>query len=111
MAGGNIDELPSGTLRVLTGFSAYIGRDDDGVYALSSICTHQGCDMTKQGSVSATQISCNCHGSRYDANGEVTSGPAVATLTHYEVEIDADGEITVHGDKKVPAETRLAVTG
>jgi len=111
MAGGNIDDLPSGTLRVLTGFSAYIGRDDDGVYALSSICTHQGCDMTKQGSVSATQISCNCHGSRYDANGEVTSGPAVATLTHYEVEIDADGEITVHGDKKVPAETRLAVTG
>ena len=110
MSGGNIVDLEEGTLGVLTGFSAYLGRDAAGVYAMSSICTHQGCDMTKQGSVSATQISCNCHGSRYDANGEVTAGPAVATLTHYEVEIDAEGEITVHGDKKVSAETRVAAT-
>jgi Rieske Fe-S protein len=86
-----------------------IGRDAAGVYAMSLICTHEQCDMTTDGSVAASGVTCSCHGSRFDRNGGVTAGPASKPLPHYEVEIDMAGEITIHGGSEVSAATRVAV--
>jgi glycine/D-amino acid oxidase-like deaminating enzyme/nitrite reductase/ring-hydroxylating ferredoxin subunit len=54
-------------------------RDKDGVvHALSSVCTHMGCQV----SFNAVERSwdCPCHGSRFDIDGKVLDGPAMRPL-------------------------------
>lgn len=106
---GTVAALPAGTLKALSGESVCIGRDAGGLYAMTLTCTHQGCDMSVDGSVSLSGITCFCHGSTFDANGNVTSGPAGAALQHFAVSVDAQQNITIHGGTDVRAGTRTAV--
>lgn len=106
---GNVSDLPVGTLKSLTGEPVIIGRDDGGLYAMTSTCTHAGCDMAVDGSVNGSGVFCGCHGSRFDANGAVVNGPANAPLTHFAVSVDAGGNVSVDGATTVPAGTRTAV--
>jgi Rieske Fe-S protein len=104
---GNVAALPVGTLRVVDSQAVCIGRDSRGVYAMTLTCTHQGCDMGQQGSVSAQAITCSCHGSVFDANGNVVRGPASVPLAHFAVSVDAAGALTIHGETEVDPATRL----
>jgi nitrite reductase/ring-hydroxylating ferredoxin subunit len=107
---GSAQSLTLGSLQAVPGAPAIIGRDSGGVYAMTATCTHEGCDMIQDGSISNSGVSCNCHGSHFDAVGNRVSGPANAPLTHFAVEIDAtSGEITVRGGTKVDASTRTPV--
>lgn len=47
-------------------------------YAISAVCTHLGCAVNWDQSEQA--FVCPCHGSRYDALGQVTRGPAPRAL-------------------------------
>lgn len=76
---------------------------------MTTTCTHQGCDMTRSGSVSTNGLRCTCHGSTFDANGGVTGGPADSPLSHFAVDIDEQGAITVHTDNVVGALDRTSV--
>jgi Rieske Fe-S protein len=105
---GNVSGLAVGSVVALQGVAACIARDGRGVYAMTLTCTHQGCDMGTTGSVSASAIECGCHGSVFDANGNVLRGPAQTALTHYAVSMDAQGNLTVHGGTTVDSSTRLA---
>ncbi len=104
---GNVSALGVPSLKAVPNESLAVGRDENGVYALSLICTHASCDMETQGSVSSQGIVCFCHGSQFTANGAVVSGPAGSPLEHYEVTVDAQGAITVNADKPVDASTRV----
>jgi cytochrome b6-f complex iron-sulfur subunit len=106
---GNVSALPVGTLRAVTGESVAIGRDTGGVYALSTICTHAGCDIATSGTISSSGLDCGCHGSRFDANGAVLNGPATTPLPHFEVTIDTSGDITIETTEVDPS-TRVAVS-
>jgi len=106
---GNVSNLSVGTLRALSGVPACIGRDSGGVYAMTLTCTHAGCDIGQQGSVSGAGLFCGCHGSQFDANGNVVAGPAPQPLDHFAVTVDASGELTVHGGQVVGAGDRLKV--
>jgi cytochrome b6-f complex iron-sulfur subunit len=110
IAAGNVSALTVDTLQVLDGPNVVIGRDAGGLYAMSAVCTHAGCVITTAdaaGTVAAGLV-CDCHGSRFDALGDVTHGPAGAPLLHYAVDVDSSGNITVHGDQPVAASTRTA---
>jgi cytochrome b6-f complex iron-sulfur subunit len=109
VSAGNVSDLPVGTLQAIANAPAFIGRDAEGLYAMTSTCTHEGCDMTADGEVSASGVFCGCHGSRFDANGAVVQGPANAPLTHFAVTVDAAGNVSVEGGTKVSASTRTAV--
>jgi Rieske Fe-S protein len=65
-------------------------RDQKGLYALSLVCTHLGCTVT----VTGDALSCPCHGSRFDRQGEVLKGPADRPLTRLPVE-ERDGVVEV----------------
>ena len=104
---GTPDELGVGELRVIPGTAGAIARDAGGIYAMSLICTHANCDMTKNGSVSSSEIDCACHGSRFDANGAVLRGPARQPLEHYAVTLDDTGQLIVDGNRVVGASVRL----
>ena len=103
----NISELAVGALVIVGSEPICIGRDASGVYAMTLTCTHAGCDIGQYGTVSAQGIVCACHGSEFDANGDVIRGPATQALAHFAVAVDANGNLTVHGDQVVAANQRL----
>ena len=107
---GTLSDLPmAGTVKVSATQAAAVFRDANGLYAMTLICTHEECDIKASGSVTATGLDCNCHGSRFDANGAVKQGPATAPLEHFQVQLKPTGEIFVNADVPVPADTRVAV--
>jgi nitrite reductase/ring-hydroxylating ferredoxin subunit len=109
VAAGNINSVPVGYLSFVGGKPVVLGRDANGLYALSAICTHQQCDMSRDGSISGDGIVCACHGSHFSATGAAESGPAHSPLDHYAVELAANGSITVHAGVIVSAATRTPV--
>ena len=109
---GKAASIPTNSLQVVAGKSVAIGRDNGGVYALSLVCTHEGCDIpTSAGGavVSFQRIHCGCHGSEFTGLGAVLLGPATRPLPHLEVVADAAGALTIHGNVEVAAATRLTV--
>ena len=58
------------------------------VVALSAICTHQGCTVAPDGK----KLTCPCHGSVFDLNGDNVSGPAPSPLPGIDVHV-TDGAV------------------
>ena len=98
--------LPDGTThdyRNLAGF--FLIKDATGIYAMTTICTHQGCTV---GVPVGTEIICPCHGSKYDLAGGNLLGPAVLPLVHFAVtEPTPGGALVVNTAQTVAASVRL----
>ena len=109
VSAGNASALAVGDVKAVPGSPVAIGRDAQGVYAMTLICTHEACDISQNGVVSSAGLLCNCHGSRFDPTGNVIVGPAQSPLQHYSVTADASGNLTIDGNTPVPASTRLAI--
>ncbi len=107
VSAGNASALAVGDLKSLGSAPACIGRDADGIYAMTLTCTHQSCNIATQGSVSGSGITCSCHGSRFDVQGNVTRGPASSALAHLSVSADASGNLTIHTGTVVAETVRL----
>jgi cytochrome b6-f complex iron-sulfur subunit len=96
--------LPPGEPYVPPGRAVAIFRDAEGVYAISTVCTHLGCIVH----ASPNGFECPCHGSRFAPDGEVTRGPAPRSLDWLQVAA-AGGIVTVDEGVTVPAGTKVAV--
>lgn len=96
------DALAAGEAFVPPGRAVAIYRDPEGIYAISTICTHLGCIVhaTTQG------FECPCHGSGFTASGEVTRGPAPRALDWLQVSTSG-GLVTVDEAVTVPPGTRV----
>ena len=97
------ESLAAGEAFVPPGRAVAIYKDAQGVYAVSSICTHLGCVVKPN----AEGFECPCHGSRFAADGEVTKGPAPRPLPWLKVTV-AGGAITVDEATTVPQGTKVA---
>jgi len=106
---GNVANVPVGTLEGVPGQAVILGRDSNGLYAMTAICTHAGCDMEGNGSIGPSGVYCSCHGSRFDAQGNVVLGPARLPLQHFAVSVDATGAITIHASQDVAETQRTPV--
>ena len=60
------------------------------VVAVSTVCTHQGCTLNTFDS-NAQQYACPCHGSVFNANGGVVTGPANQALQSFSGTISGSG--------------------
>ncbi len=58
----------------------------DSIIALNSMCTHQGCGVEWKDNL----LACPCHGSKFNTDGSVNTGPATQPLAPYEAIIDGD---------------------
>jgi cytochrome b6-f complex iron-sulfur subunit len=96
------DTLAAGTPHIPPGRSVAMFRDADGVYAISTICTHLGCIVKP----SAEGFECPCHGSRFTGTGSVAKGPAPRPLAWVKVS-DSAGNYMVDEDVVVPAGTKV----
>ena len=102
---GRADLFQVGSAKRIGGRNVWIFRDEEGFFVISAICTHLGCIVDKKGE----GFSCPCHGSVFDARGDVTSGPAPAPLPWLEIGLDPSGDLFVDTDVAVPQGTRFAV--
>ena len=74
-------DVPAGEARVVRSGLGKIGvyRDEGGVaHGVSLRCTHLGCLL--HFNAAERSWDCPCHGSRFDVDGSVLAGPAVARL-------------------------------
>jgi Rieske Fe-S protein len=106
VSAGNVSNLAVGSLKAVPGAPVCIGRDANGVYAMSLTCTHAGCEIS---GVSPAGLICFCHGSQFDSNGNVVRGPATQPLAHFVVTVDSSGVLTIHGSQAIAADQRLKV--
>ncbi|NWJ45862.1 MAG: Rieske 2Fe-2S domain-containing protein [Chloroflexi bacterium] len=94
---GAIASLPvGGSLKFITpdtGDRAIVIHNSNGsVKAFSSICTHEGCEVTYY--PNQQYLECPCHGARFDPNtGAVLRRPANRPLKAYNVSVDNSGNI------------------
>ena len=73
------DDLTKDTGRVLRDQHVALYRDPQGeLHAISSICTHRGCDVGWNDEDKVWD--CPCHGSRFAPDGAVLNGPALTPL-------------------------------
>lgn len=80
-------------------FGVWLVRTTDGMYALSTICTHLGCipNWLKN----ELKFKCPCHGSGFYQTGVNFEGPAPRPLERFRISVDpGDGQIVVDKSKK-----------
>lgn len=69
-----------------------IRKSDTEFTAISTICTHKGCDVELEGN----KFICPCHGSEFSMDGKVLSPPAKTDLKIFETIFDSDkGTVTI----------------
>jgi cytochrome b6-f complex iron-sulfur subunit len=80
----------------------WIVRDDEKIYALSTVCTHLGCTPNWQ--ANEAKFKCPCHGSGFYKTGINFEGPAPRPLERFKIALTDDGEIMVDKTQKFQQE-------
>ncbi|MCL5062329.1 MAG: Rieske 2Fe-2S domain-containing protein [Nitrospiraceae bacterium] len=100
---GKPENFPVGTVKKLDDKGVFIFANDDGLHAISSVCTHLGCIVN----IAEWGFQCPCHGSKYNENGKVIGGPAPRSLAWLEISRNVDGSLEVDTAKEVPIGTKF----
>ncbi len=98
---GKQQDFPLGSRRFLPEGKLFVLSTEQGLGAMSAVCTHLGC------SVNGVEwgFLCPCHGSRYDVNGIVLHGPAPRPLPWFRILREPDGSLVVDTKREVPRGT------
>lgn len=64
---------------------AFIAASNEGLIALSPVCSHLGCLVNWD--TNRSEFLCPCHGGRYDMEGRITGGPPPAPLSRLPLEV------------------------
>jgi cytochrome b6-f complex iron-sulfur subunit len=103
---GFAKDFPPGSVTFLPEHQLFVFTTPQGFYAISSICTHLGCNVRH---VTADGFACPCHGSRFDANGSVVGGPAPRPLPWFGMSLSVRGELVVDKGRNVTPDYRFKV--
>ena len=95
--------FPTDSATFLSDRRLFVFNGADGFYCISSVCTHLGCNVKH----TTGGFECPCHGSRYDQNGRVISGPAPRPLVWYAITLSPRDELVIDLDETVGPEFRL----
>ena len=89
---GPAADYAPGSQTLLPQVPAMLVRSDTGFTALSLTCTHLGCTLE----AGLDGYACPCHGSHFDARGQVVRGPASKPLAALRVETTPDGNLKLY---------------
>jgi cytochrome b6-f complex iron-sulfur subunit len=78
-------------------YNIWVVRNDEGIYALSTVCTHLGCTPNWLGT--EQKFKCPCHGSGFRSTGINFEGPAPRPLERFMIYLADDGQIVVDKTK------------
>ena len=78
-----------GGAKIFKAEKVMVSQPSEGEFkAFSTVCTHQGCPITK---MDGDEIECGCHGSRFMvADGSVANGPATKPLKELKATVKGD---------------------
>lgn len=79
--------------------SVWIVRSTEGIFALSTVCTHLGC--TPNWLPAENKFKCPCHGSGYRVTGLNFEGPAPRPLERFSITVDENGSVKVDKSRSV----------
>ena len=81
---------PGGAIKLKApGDTILLWREGENTFhATSIVCTHRGCEV--EVAEEGKSLVCPCHGSLFEADGEVRRGPAVLPLKRYPVDLRGD---------------------
>lgn len=96
---GTSDRFARGSVTYFPKHHIWLFRSGRGFHAISSVCTHLGC-IVARGADGAFR--CPCHGSRFDASGRVTGGPAPRGLVWVEISLSPEGALVANTLREVP---------
>ncbi len=102
---GRPEDFPQGPATFLPERRLFIFNGPDGFYAISSVCTHLGCNVRQGG----PGFTCPCHGSQYNESGQVVHGPAPKALSWYALSLTPHAQLLVDLDRSVGPDFRLRV--
>jgi len=88
---GTPDDYPDGSITFLEDERVFLVRRGNSFRCLSAVCTHLGCTVNRAGK----GYHCPCHGSVFDEQGAVQSGPAPRALTWFLVTLSKDNRLLV----------------
>ena len=100
---GHPKEYPPGTSRIFPEKNIFVFSEDDGLYAISAVCTHLGCIVKR---LDDGQFDCPCHGSKFNLRGETFSGPAPRGLDWIEIRQAPNGLLYADTAVTVPLGTK-----
>jgi len=86
---GDLSSFPLGSYTFRPDIPAVIFNHAGEFIAYSLVCTHLGCTVEQDGG----NLSCPCHGSRFDRDGKVIQGPAQRALKRLRIEILDDNTL------------------
>ena len=99
------ENFPVGVVKKLEDQGVYIFSENDGLHAISSVCTHLGCIVAP----TDTGFQCPCHGSKFNLEGKVIAGPAPRPLPWWEISQSLDGTLIVDASREVKQGTTFKV--
>ena len=100
---GTPGDFPEGSSRTFPNEDMIVFHDTEGLFAISTICTHLGCVVSYDG----VAFTCPCHGSRFSDSGEVLKGPAPKALSWLRMSALPSGQLLVDRSSPVPIGTKL----
>ena len=101
-------KIPPDSVTFLPEHRLFVFNRPQGYSALSSVCTHLGCNVRQASG--GHGFECPCHGSTYDALGNVTGGPAPRPLDWYPLSLSRKGDLIVDTGMPVGPEYVLVLT-
>jgi len=101
---GRPEEFQVGVVdeRFKEAFGVWLVRDQEGIYALSTTCTHLGC--TPNWLAAEQKFKCPCHGSGFYITGINFEGPAPRPLERFSIRLAEDGQVIVDKSQKFQQE-------
>ena len=102
---GDPSKFKMGEVTYLKEHKIYVVHNEKGLFAISAICTHLGCLVKDTG----TEFLCPCHGSKFDIDGNVISGPAPRALEWYGMFVDSTDQLVVNANDVVQQGTYFNV--
>jgi cytochrome b6-f complex iron-sulfur subunit len=102
---GKPDDFPDGSVTFLESEKVYLVRQGGTYRCLSAICTHLGCTVNRANH----GYHCPCHGSVFDEQGLVKSGPAPRGLEWFQITLSKDSRLLVDKGRRVAADQYLVL--
>ncbi len=101
---GHPNRFEIGTSTYYPKHQLWLFRDEQGFYAISSICTHLGCVAERKEN---GKFDCPCHGSKFSVEGEIEGGPAPKGLLWLDLSVSPEGVLVADTLSDVNVGTRL----